>query len=92
MAVDEEYEVLVLDRDARLGACMAAEAREPRLADREAAAEFAPDVGDLAGEPEARARRLYEPVDDVLPLCARCENGPPDLERLTSACREPRLS
>ena len=49
-AVDEEHEVLVLDRDARLGAGMVAEAGESRLAHREAAAQFAPDVGDLAGE------------------------------------------
>src|SRR5208282_2451395 len=40
LAIDEQYEVLILDRDQRLGPRVVAEALEPRFAPREAAAQF----------------------------------------------------
>ena len=54
IAVDEEHEVLVLDRDARLRSRVIANAAEARFADCKAAAQFATHVGDLAGEDEQR--------------------------------------
>ena len=61
---------------------MIAEAREPRFAHREAAAQFAPHVRHLAGEKQRRAGCLEHALDDVLALGARIEDRSPDLERL----------